>query len=38
VGRYSLRRTPVKLWGSVRTDYGYRRTYAWRNVEGESLL
>jgi len=31
LGAYSLRRVPRRLLASFRTDYGYRRTYAWRH-------
>jgi radical SAM superfamily enzyme YgiQ (UPF0313 family) len=34
----SLGRVPVKMLSNLRTDYGYRRTYAWRHVRGEQLL
>jgi radical SAM superfamily enzyme YgiQ (UPF0313 family) len=36
--RYPVNRLPRKVWGNVLTDYGYRRTYAWRNVDGDRLL
>ena len=32
VGRYPLTQVGKKLFGSFSTDYGYRRTYAYRNV------
>ena len=32
VGRYPLAMAGKKLFGSFSTDYGYRRTYAYRNV------
>lgn len=32
LGRYPLAKTSKKLFGSFSTDYGYRRTYAYRNV------
>ncbi len=34
----SLGRVPAKMLSTARTDYGYRRTYAWRHVQGEQLL
>lgn len=34
----SLLSAPNKILNSIRTDYGYRRTYAWRRVQGEQLL
>ncbi len=30
LSRHPLRRMPSKLFGSFSTDYGYRRTFAWR--------
>jgi radical SAM superfamily enzyme YgiQ (UPF0313 family) len=36
--RHPLRRVPRKLFGSFSTDYGYRRTFDWRRVEGGRLL
>lgn len=32
MGRYPLAKAGKKLFGSFSTDYGYRRTYAYRNV------
>lgn len=32
IGRYPLAKAGKKLFGSFSTDYGYRRTYAYRNV------
>lgn len=32
LSRHPLRRMPAKLFGSFSTDYGYRRTFAWRQV------
>ncbi len=32
LGRYPLAKAGKKLFGSFSTDYGYRRTYAYRNV------
>jgi radical SAM superfamily enzyme YgiQ (UPF0313 family) len=32
MGRYPLAKASKKLFGSFSTDYGYRRTYAYRNV------
>lgn len=32
LGRYPLAKASKKLFGSFSTDYGYRRTYAYRNV------
>jgi radical SAM superfamily enzyme YgiQ (UPF0313 family) len=36
--RHPLRRMPRKLFGSFSTDYGYRRTFDWRRVDGGRLL
>jgi radical SAM superfamily enzyme YgiQ (UPF0313 family) len=36
--RHPLRRVPRKLFGSFSTDYGYRRTFDWRRVDGGRLL
>jgi radical SAM superfamily enzyme YgiQ (UPF0313 family) len=30
--RHSVSRMPAKVFGSFSTDYGYRRTFAWRNA------
>jgi len=30
--RHPIRRMPAKLFGSFSTDYGYRRTFAWRHA------
>ena len=38
LGRHSLRRLPSKLFGSFSTDYGYRRTFAWRHAGHDRLL
>jgi len=38
LGRHSLKRLPRKLFGSFSTDYGYRRTFAWRNASHDRLL
>jgi radical SAM superfamily enzyme YgiQ (UPF0313 family) len=35
---YAPGRAPAMLLGNIRTDYGYRRTYAWRHVQGAQLL
>ncbi len=32
LSRHPLRRIPSKLFGSFSTDYGYRRTFAWRHA------
>jgi radical SAM superfamily enzyme YgiQ (UPF0313 family) len=32
LSRHPLRRMPAKLFGSFSTDYGYRRTFAWRHA------
>jgi hypothetical protein len=32
LGRYPLSKATHKLFGSFSTDYGYRRTYAYRNA------
>ena len=32
IGRYPLAQAGKKLFGSFSTDYGYRRTYAYRNI------
>lgn len=32
LSRHPARRMPAKLFGSFSTDYGYRRTFAWRAV------
>ena len=42
-GLRTLRRHPVshmprKIFGSFSTDYGYRRTFDWRHVDGSRLL
>lgn len=31
LARHPLRRVPAKMFGSFSTDYGYRRTFAWRH-------
>ena len=31
LARHPLRRMPAKMFGSFSTDYGYRRTFAWRH-------
>jgi radical SAM superfamily enzyme YgiQ (UPF0313 family) len=36
--RHPASRIPSKLFGSFSTDYGYRRTFAWRHVDGNRLL
>jgi len=36
--RHSPSRIPRKLFGSFSTDYGYRKTFEWRHVEGSRLL
>ena len=36
--RHSLPDIPRKLFGSFSTDYGYRKTFDWRHVEGSRLL
>ena len=36
--RHSPSRIPRKLFGSFSTDYGYRKTFDWRHVEGSRLL
>ena len=38
LGHYPVRRIPRKLFGSFSTDFGYRRTFAWRRVDGNRLL
>ncbi len=38
LGRHSLTRLPRKLFGSFSTDYGYRRTFAWRDADHKRLL
>jgi hypothetical protein len=38
LGRYPVKDMPRKLFGSFSTDFGYRKTYDWRNVEGDRLL
>ena len=38
LGRHPAVQVPAKVFGSFSTDYGYRRTYAWRHVEGSRLL
>jgi radical SAM superfamily enzyme YgiQ (UPF0313 family) len=38
LGRHSLNRVPRKMFGSFSTDYGYRRTFDWRLIEGQRLL
>ncbi len=32
LSRHPLRRMPSKIFGSFSTDYGYRRTFAWRHA------
>ena len=32
LSRHPVRRMPAKLFGSFSTDYGYRRTFAWRHA------
>jgi radical SAM superfamily enzyme YgiQ (UPF0313 family) len=32
LSRYPLQRVPAKAFGSFSTDYGYRRTFAWRHA------
>ena len=34
----SLVSAPNKMLNNIRTDYGYRRTYAWRHVHGDRLM
>jgi radical SAM superfamily enzyme YgiQ (UPF0313 family) len=36
--RHPASRIPSKFFGSFSTDYGYRRTFAWRHVDGSRLL
>jgi radical SAM superfamily enzyme YgiQ (UPF0313 family) len=36
--RHPVPRMPRKIFGSFSTDYGYRRTFAWRHVDGSRLL
>lgn len=36
--RHPASRMPRKIFGSFSTDYGYRRTFAWRHVDGNRLL
>jgi radical SAM superfamily enzyme YgiQ (UPF0313 family) len=36
--RHSLPQVPGKVFGSFSTDYGYRRTFAWRHVRGDRLV
>jgi hypothetical protein len=36
--RHPLTHTTRKAFASFSTDYGYRRTAAWRNVSGERLV
>ncbi len=36
--RHPASRIPSKFFGSFSTDYGYRRTFAWRHVDGNRLL
>jgi radical SAM superfamily enzyme YgiQ (UPF0313 family) len=38
LGRHTITQAPRKLFGSFSTDYGFRRTFAWRDVEGNRLL
>ena len=38
LSRHSLKRLPRKLFGSFSTDYGYRRTFAWRHADHDRLL
>jgi radical SAM superfamily enzyme YgiQ (UPF0313 family) len=38
LGRHPVARMPAKLFGSFSTDYGYRRTFAWREVADDRLL
>jgi radical SAM superfamily enzyme YgiQ (UPF0313 family) len=38
LGRHSVAHASHKFFGSFSTDYGYRRSYAWRNVKGSRLL
>lgn len=37
IGRHATV-SPLHILNSMRTDYGYRRTYAWRHVDGQGLL
>lgn len=37
LARHPLRRMPAKIFGSFSTDYGYRRTFAWRHGELTSI-
>ena len=36
--RHPVSRMPRKMFGSFSTDYGYRRTFNWRHVDGSRLL
>ncbi len=36
--RHPVSRMPTKVFGSFSTDYGYRRTFNWRHVDGNRLL
>jgi radical SAM superfamily enzyme YgiQ (UPF0313 family) len=36
LSRHPVRRMPAKLFGSFSTDYGYRRTFAWRHAFSSS--
>jgi hypothetical protein len=36
--RHAIQQMPRKLFGSFSTDYGYRRTYAWRHADEGRLL
>ncbi|MCC7352691.1 MAG: B12-binding domain-containing radical SAM protein [Anaerolineae bacterium] len=38
LGRHPVPHLPRKVFGSFSTDYGYRRTYDWRQVHGSRLL
>jgi radical SAM superfamily enzyme YgiQ (UPF0313 family) len=38
IGRPPLAQAPVRTLNNVKTDFGYRKTYAWRHIQGERLL
>ncbi len=38
LGRHTAAHMPAKLFSSFSTDYGYRRTYAWRSVSDGRLM
>ncbi len=38
LSRHPIPHLPRKVFGSFSTDYGYRRTYDWRQVQGSRLL